>query len=98
MPIDVATKGNSVTLQVVFRDANNDAVDPDGDVTVRILDPDDTVLSTATIPLGEKTATGTFEHTITVPDQDTFDYEFSATVGGNVELGRRRVKVSTRTP
>lgn len=90
-------RGNTVTLKVVFRDQAGTALDPTGDVTLRVLDPNgNELLSTTDVT---KTGTGAYEKDYVIPDDHTFvDYEFSATVQGTVELGRKQLVITKRTP
>lgn len=93
------TVGNTVTLVCTFRDSADVATAPTGDVTLEIYGPDGLQIGTdVTILNGAAVSTGKYEHKYVVPDVERFfDYRYSATVDGTVEVGRARVKVSPLT-
>ena len=93
------TIGNTVTLVCTFRDSADVAAAPSGDVTLEIYGPDGLQIGEdVTIANGDAVSTGRYEYDYVVPDVERFfDYRYSATVDGNVEVGRARVKVSDLT-
>lgn len=99
------TGGNGGTFTIVFVDADDLPVDPDGAITVNILDPLGTALvAPETIALDDDAHTdvGTFQYQYTppVPTETTSFYDIvaSGAVDGLTQLVRKQVIVDKRTP
>jgi hypothetical protein len=97
MATRVGVRGNTITLTITFKDSEDSAVDPDGDVSYTVKDQDAAELDTGTILLADKISTGTFELNYEIPDEEWLSFEFSADVDGTPEVGRIQVHVREYT-